>query len=50
MKPQVIFETMMRANGYSEQDLKKSKERYVSNGVQTRWKYFLMGWEMRGLV
>lgn len=50
MKPQVIFETMMRANGYSEQDLKKNKTRYLSPSVQTRWKYFLMGWEMRGLV
>jgi len=44
---QKVFEAMMRAKGYT--DLKQTKDRYDSPAIQTRWNYFLLGWEMRGV-
>ena len=49
IEAQKVFETLMKANGYSKEELKRKNQGYVSNTVQTRWKYFLLGWEMRGL-
>ena len=47
--PRETFEALMRANGY--QDLSKTeKGHYTVPTVQTRWNYFLLGWEMRGLA
>jgi hypothetical protein len=42
-----VFEAMMRAKGYT--DFTKVKDRYNNSALQTRWNYFLMGWEMRGV-
>jgi len=44
---QKVFEAMMRAKGYT--DFSTTKGRYTSGGIQTRWNYFLLGWEMRGV-
>jgi hypothetical protein len=44
---QKVFEAMMRAKGYI--DFTKVKDRYEIPALQTRWNYFLMGWEMRGV-
>ena len=44
---QKVFEAMMRAKGYT--DFSATKGRYTSGGIQTRWNYFLLGWEMRGV-
>jgi hypothetical protein len=45
---QTVFEAIMRSNGHK--DFKKSKTGlYLVPGLQTRWKYFLLGWEMRGV-
>ena len=46
-KAQQVFEAMMRAKGYT--DFSVVKGRYTSSGIQTRWNYFLLGWEMRGV-
>lgn len=41
------FEAIMRGKGYDSADLVKNKNnKYVSNTVQMRWAYFLLGWEM----
>jgi hypothetical protein len=46
-EPQKAFEAMMRVNG--KQDLEKNKHgKYANTSVQVRWRYFLMGWELRG--
>jgi len=46
--PRKTFETLMKAKGY--EDLSRNeKGNYVLPSIQTRWKYFLLGWEMRGL-
>lgn len=41
-----VFEAVMRAKGY--EDFSMTKGRYNNPSVQTRWNYFLLGWEMRG--
>jgi len=46
-KAQQVFEAMMRAKGYI--DFAQTKGRYDNPSVQTRWNYFLLGWEMRGV-
>jgi hypothetical protein len=46
-KAQQVFEAMMRSKGHT--DLSKTKDRYNVPALQTRWNYFLMGWEMRGV-
>lgn len=45
-KAQQIFEAMMRAKGYT--DITTEKGRYLNPSIQTRWNYFLLGWELRG--
>lgn len=47
-KAQQVFEAMMVARGYS--DFEQVKGRYVNPSVQTRWNYFLMGWQLRGTI
>ena len=44
---QKVFETLMRANGYSEAELKHKGQGYANSNIQTRWKYFYLGWGMR---
>ena len=44
---QKVFETLMRANGYTEDELKRKDQGYANSSIQTRWKYFYLGWEMR---
>ena len=44
---QKVFEAMMRAKGHT--DFNKVKDRYEIPALQTRWNYFLLGWEMRGV-
>lgn len=46
MNPRTLFEALMRANGYEDFSL-NPHGRYNNNSIQTRWKYFLLGWEMR---
>ena len=46
-KAQQVFEAMMRAKGHT--DFSGTKGRYNSPAIQTRWNYFLLGWEMRGV-
>ena len=44
---QKVFEAMMVAKGYT--DFSQVKGRYTNASIQTRWNYFLMGWQMRGV-
>lgn len=43
-----VFETIMKAKGFDDFS-KTEKGIYVYVGLQNKWNYFLMGWEMRGL-
>lgn len=47
MQAHKIFEIMMKGNGYTDEDLTRKDNGYFNPNVQTRWRYFLMGWEMR---
>ena len=44
---QKVFEAMMIAKGYT--NFTMDKNRYTNSGVQTRWNYFLLGWQLRGV-
>ena len=46
---QKIFLALMRSKGYTDNDIKMDKGRYVNQAMQTRWNYFRLGWEMRGI-
>ena len=46
-KSQQVFEAMMVAKGYT--DLTQVKGRYTSPAIQTRWNYFILGWQLRGV-
>jgi hypothetical protein len=46
---QKTFEAIMMASG--NYDFSKVKnDRYAVASLQTRWRYFLLGWELRGTV
>lgn len=47
-KAQQVFEAMMVAKGYTE--LEQVKGRYNNPSVQTRWNYFVLGWQLRGTL
>jgi hypothetical protein len=47
-KAQTVFEAIMRTKGHT--DFTQEKGRYASLNLQTRWNYFQMGWEMRGVT
>ena len=48
MRPEKIFHAVMRSRGYTDDDFKMEKNRYANPAMQSRWNYFLLGWEMRG--
>jgi hypothetical protein len=48
MRPEKVFVAMMRSRGYIDADFKMERGRYANPNMQTRWNYFLAGWEMRG--
>lgn len=44
---QRVFEAIMRTKGHSD-FTKSTTGKYVVVGLQMRWGYFQLGWEMRG--
>lgn len=50
MKARQVFTALMTGKGYTEEDLKHEKGRYINQAMQMRWSYFLAGWEMRGVM
>lgn len=44
MKAQRVFEALMKVKGHT--DFAMTNDRYNVPSLQTRWNYFLMGWEM----
>jgi len=42
---QRTFEAIMRAKGYTDFPMTASGK-YANLGLQTRWNYFQLGWEM----
>jgi hypothetical protein len=50
MKARQVFIALMTSKGYTENDLRMDKGRYVNAAMQGRWSYFLAGWEMRGVM
>ena len=48
IKARTMFEAVMRGKGYT--DFNMVKGRYTATAMQTRWIYFQLGWEMRGVT
>lgn len=47
-RARTIFEAMMRGQGHTD-FARRPGGNYANGGIQTRWKYFQLGWEMRGV-
>jgi len=50
MKARQVFHALMSSRGYTETDLAMSDDKYVVSAMQTKWNYFIAGWEMRGVM
>ena len=50
MKARQVFHALMASKGFTDEDFKMNKGRYVNQAMQGRWSYFLAGWEMRGAM
>ena len=48
MKARPMFEAVMRGKGYTDFSMLKGK--YTATTMQTRWIYFQLDWEMRGVA
>lgn len=48
MKAEKMFLALMRSKGFTDEDFKMNKGRYVNQAMQGRWLYFRLGWEMKG--
>jgi hypothetical protein len=44
-KAQKMFEAIMRVKGHN--DFSMNGNKYANPGLQVRWNYFRMGWEMK---
>ena len=47
IEAQKTFEAVMRSGGHTD-FRKTATNKYLVPSLQTRWKYFLLGWELRG--
>jgi hypothetical protein len=50
MKARQVFIAMMTGKGYSNVDLEWDGEKFTNQNMKIRWNYFLLGWEMRGVM
>ena len=50
MKARQVFEALMSSKGYTHADLNMTGDKYTNPSMQGRWNYFLLGWEMRGVM
>jgi len=49
MKARQVFIALMTGKGYAESELEWDGEKFTNQNMTTRWNYFLLGWEMRGV-
>lgn len=50
MKARKVFIALMTGKGYTEADLEWDGKAFTNSNMTMRWNYFLMGWEMRGVL
>ena len=50
MKARQVFIALMTGKGYAESELVWDGEKFANQNMTTRWNYFLLGWEMRGVL
>jgi hypothetical protein len=49
MKSREVFHALMSSKGYTYSDLSMNGDKYINPAMQTKWNYFIAGWEMRGV-
>ena len=49
MKSRQLFHALMSSKGYTDADLAMTDDKYTNPAMQTKWNYFIAGWEMRGV-
>ena len=49
MKAREVFHALMSSKGYTYSDLSMDGDKYNNPAMQTKWNYFIAGWEMRGV-
>jgi len=49
MKSREVFHALMSSKGYAYSDLSMDGDKYINPAMQTKWNYFIAGWEMRGV-
>lgn len=50
MKARQVFIAMMVGKGYTPEELAWDGKKFTNQNMAMRWNYFLMGWEMRGVM
>jgi hypothetical protein len=50
MKARKVFTALMASKGFTDADLAMTGDKYNNQAMQSRWNYFLAGWEMRGVM
>jgi hypothetical protein len=50
MKARQVFIALMTGKGYSAEELHWDGKKFTNSAITTRWNYFLLGWEMRGVA
>jgi hypothetical protein len=50
MKSREVFMALMVGKGYAPEDLAWDGKKFANTNITTRWNYFLLGWEMRGVA
>ena len=50
MKARQVFHALMSSKGYTYSDLSMDGDKYINPSMQTKWNYFIAGWEMRGVM
>jgi len=50
MKARQVFIALMTGKGYSAEELHWDGKKFTNSAIVTRWNYFLLGWEMRGVL
>jgi hypothetical protein len=50
MKARQVFIALMTGKGYTQDELYWDGKVFTNSNMTMRWNYFLMGWEMRGVI
>lgn len=50
MKALTLFIALMKGKGYEDYELEWDGKKFTNQNMTMKWNYFLLGWEMRGVM